>query len=590
MLNDSTHRLRIGKATIVFVSYCRKNTDTVNCILNLLIDWRITQVTEVFRDVVIPPSANWEHELNAKLINADVFLAFISPEYLGSEWCMAELEILMSNSRRQLNPIQPILVIISDEFGQEIPDSIPRILCPSIKSIQNSSDYRDQEIAKIRTRLKLALCDAIISRHDNWIKDEEFDLEYNELDRFVLEHGVERTLSIPMIGWFLALFLTEICAIGSQILVTYWLGRFSGSIVVGITIAAASVGFAFILQSKWLKRIRPVNDNHRLTPKWSKSKICMVYIVLAGILVGFLFLSLRNFHEETSLVSISVVGILTALVFNFLANSVYGIWNTVKTLQIFEDSNFRWYALNGWCLYGSGKTALERRDSSYDVKSSEKTSHFIESVTSIDLRQPTSTSPKQNISQLVLDGADDSVVSDDDDYSSILNRLAQATQAILRSNEASSRIMEEYVTETAGKIVKFWLVALELDEKSIETFRTALNEHPLSRKVATGRLFFSDIHCNLEKSDVYLLFVSKAFCTEASEIIQQLSACPYVFPILLDECDYYRAGVGNRQAVPIGGIPVSQWNCPNEAYQNIVYGIFGGLKSRSFPHPTWFEI
>src|SRR4051794_22368375 len=100
----------------VFVSYSRKDGDTVAAIANALRD--AGQDVWVDEDNIVP-STQWMEEIKTAMANADSVIFVISPDSVASDVCRTELQFAVDLPKR----IVP--VVIRDAPMEAIPAPLP---------------------------------------------------------------------------------------------------------------------------------------------------------------------------------------------------------------------------------------------------------------------------------------------------------------------------------------------------------------------------------------------------------------------------------------------------------------------------------
>jgi WD40 repeat protein len=107
--------------TSVFVSYSRRNSQTVDLIADLLsrLDTPGMPAFDIMVDRRdLPYGELWQNELQAMIERADAIVYFVSPESISSQWCAWELEQVQRLSKRL------VPVLLADVAPDRLPPAI----------------------------------------------------------------------------------------------------------------------------------------------------------------------------------------------------------------------------------------------------------------------------------------------------------------------------------------------------------------------------------------------------------------------------------------------------------------------------------
>jgi hypothetical protein len=92
----------------VFISYSHKDREFVQRLVTDLA-LRLPQI-EVLYDMLISPGDSWADTLAAQIERADIILAVLSPDYLGSSWAQQEINVALKRQRKKNARLLPLLV------------------------------------------------------------------------------------------------------------------------------------------------------------------------------------------------------------------------------------------------------------------------------------------------------------------------------------------------------------------------------------------------------------------------------------------------------------------------------------------------
>ena len=95
-------------------------------------------------------------------------------------------------------------------------------------------------------------------------------------------------------------------------------------------------------------------------------------------------------------------------------------------------------------------------------------------------------------------------------------------------------------------------------------------------EITAGDEWYEDISKNLAGSDILLYLVSAASLASKNcnkELAEALTADIKVIPIILEHCDWMQHQLSDFEVLPLKGKPISKWEDPSEAWQNVVDGI-----------------
>lgn len=92
----------------VFISYSHTDRAFVQRLVADL-EARLPQI-EVFYDMLIAPGASWADQLAAQIERADIILAVLSPDYLGSSWAQQEVNVALERQLREDARLLPLLI------------------------------------------------------------------------------------------------------------------------------------------------------------------------------------------------------------------------------------------------------------------------------------------------------------------------------------------------------------------------------------------------------------------------------------------------------------------------------------------------
>jgi hypothetical protein len=92
----------------IFISYSHKDRDFVRRLIDDL--EALLPQAQLFYDMVIPPGESWAEMLTAKIQEAHIVLAVLSPDYLESSWARQELNVAVERQLLEQSRIIPLLV------------------------------------------------------------------------------------------------------------------------------------------------------------------------------------------------------------------------------------------------------------------------------------------------------------------------------------------------------------------------------------------------------------------------------------------------------------------------------------------------
>jgi internalin A len=144
-------------------------------------------------------------------------------------------------------------------------------------------------------------------------------------------------------------------------------------------------------------------------------------------------------------------------------------------------------------------------------------------------------------------------------------------------------------TEPLGRAIRLFYSYSHKDESirdELETHlkimqRQGLIESWHDRKITPGDNWKNQIDENLERADIILLLVSQYsmasdYCqdVEMKRVLERHKAGEAVaIPIILRDVDWQKTCLGELQALPKNGKPVTKWNPKDTAWRNVSEGI-----------------
>ena len=83
----------------IFISHAHRDRTACDTLLDFLGWTRHSGEAEVFDDKQLKPGSNWDAEIKAKLVGADIVVCLVSPAFVGSKYCtLVEMREAMSGS------------------------------------------------------------------------------------------------------------------------------------------------------------------------------------------------------------------------------------------------------------------------------------------------------------------------------------------------------------------------------------------------------------------------------------------------------------------------------------------------------------
>ena len=95
-------------------------------------------------------------------------------------------------------------------------------------------------------------------------------------------------------------------------------------------------------------------------------------------------------------------------------------------------------------------------------------------------------------------------------------------------------------------------------------------------EITPGDKWYEDISQNLAETDILLYLVSAASLDSKNcnkELAEALKNDITVIPIILEHCDWQSHSLINFEALPLKGRPITKWDDPSKAWQNVVDGV-----------------
>lgn len=90
----------------VFISYSYKDKPSVDSLIKALDDQKV----EYWTDHKIRAGQEWMKEIEKALYSASVYLFFISPDFLASDWAMFEIGLAFGRARESGALIIPVIL------------------------------------------------------------------------------------------------------------------------------------------------------------------------------------------------------------------------------------------------------------------------------------------------------------------------------------------------------------------------------------------------------------------------------------------------------------------------------------------------
>ena len=94
----------------VFVSYSGRDRDHLSRLREAARRLEEAGLVELWHDEAIDPGAPWAEEIRRNLDSSRLVLALVSPDFLASPWCLAELERAFELRDRHLIDVVPVIL------------------------------------------------------------------------------------------------------------------------------------------------------------------------------------------------------------------------------------------------------------------------------------------------------------------------------------------------------------------------------------------------------------------------------------------------------------------------------------------------
>ena len=244
------------------------------------------------------------------------------------------------------------------------------------------------------------------------------------------------------------------------------------------------------------------------------------------------------------------------------------------------------------------KKALESNDTD-TIKSASERAAQVSQKMGTAIYQQAQAQQASGVDQGVQASADAEVVDDEiADYEAVATETLHeaASQAAQMASATASDKNLRSDTASAGPVLSAFVSYSHKDERyrqALDTSIAQLKRNGLisvwyDRKILPGQQWDKEIDENLETADIILVLVSPdflasdyAYTREMQKAIERHHAgLTTVIPVILRPSDWRHSPLGELQALPSNGRPISIWSKRDQAWLNVVDGLRQLVSSR----------
>lgn len=113
------HKAKSGQGVKLFISYSFKDKPLLDELLIHLSPMKKEGLIDIWADIKISSGASWADAISARIEEADIFLALVSPDFLASQW--VEQEIIRARQRFESGEARVIPILVRPALWQNSP-------------------------------------------------------------------------------------------------------------------------------------------------------------------------------------------------------------------------------------------------------------------------------------------------------------------------------------------------------------------------------------------------------------------------------------------------------------------------------------
>ena len=145
----------------IFFSYAHEDEDLMNDVRRQLVIYERNGRILKWHDRKIPPGADWRHQIDSRLENAEIVLLFLSPHFIESRYCY-EIEAKAALRRQAGGAAQVVPVILRPCSWEETPFGMLQALPRDAKPVSRWED-RDEACLDV-ARGVMTLVDELVAK------------------------------------------------------------------------------------------------------------------------------------------------------------------------------------------------------------------------------------------------------------------------------------------------------------------------------------------------------------------------------------------------------------------------------------------
>jgi hypothetical protein len=278
-----TKELFDHQKTQVFVSYATADRALAMNFIKLLRDRALDAAAVFWMDSAIMPSWKWEGEIQERLASADVILAFVSPAFLASEYCMLR-EMPLIRARLAGAPSSIRLVRLREVDLGALCAEGATVWPPDERSVQQIAPD-SAEMRELRTWLKIETCKGVVARHST----------QHHMDLTTL-HEVFGQPLVTRMRLAVAFLCGSVLGGGAGAAVHALLSLWSPSVAMGFIQLFSLLGFLvgtqvylFRVVELWIESIRDRGDRPLPWPPLGIPLSELPFVLLAWLVPAILF-------------------------------------------------------------------------------------------------------------------------------------------------------------------------------------------------------------------------------------------------------------------------------------------------------------